>query len=365
MLIAPDDFKGTLTAAEAAQAIAMGWRSSAPDDELTLLPLSDGGPGFVTALAAAGEGEIVPVGVRGPLGDTAIGMLLVADRTAYVESAHGCGLSLVHPDRRDALRASTYGVGQLIAAAIDSGARTIVVGLGGTASTDGGAGMLAALGARAFDATGAEVSLDSGGGVLAAVTHIDLAPARARIEDAAILAATDVQASLLGPEGAARGYAMQKGARAQDVETLEEALARFAHACDADGVAATPGAGAAGGLGFGLLLLGARVQAGIDLVREAVHLDRAIGDADLVVTGEGAFDWQSLRGKAVIGVAGAAMAVGRPVVVLAGRVEVGRREYAALGVTEAHALGAEPGTPAQAAAALAECAAHVARQWSR
>lgn len=365
MLIAPDDFTGTLTATEAAQAIASGWRSAAPQDDLTLLPLSDGGPGFVTALSAAIDGEIVPVGVRGPLGDTAIGMLLVSDRTAYVESAHGCGLALVPPDRRDPLRASTYGVGQLIGAAIDSGARTIVVGLGGTASTDGGAGMLAALGARARDADGAEVPLDSGGAALATVARVDLTPARARLGDVEIIAASDVEAALLGDEGAARGYAPQKGADPQEVDTLEEALAAIARACQAPSLAESPGAGAAGGLGFGLLLLGARMRSGIEVMREAAGLDAVIADTDLVVTGEGAFDWQSLRGKAVVGVAGAAVEAGRPVLVIAGRVEVGRREYAAVGITEAHAIGGDPSTPAQAAMALAECAAHVARQWSR
>lgn len=365
VLIAPDDFTGTLTAAEAAQAIARGWRVSAPDDELTLLPLSDGGPGFVTAMSAAIDGEMVPVGVRGPLGDTAIGMVLVTDRTAYVESAHGCGLALTHPERRDARRASTHGVGQLIAAAIDSGARTIVVGLGGTASTDGGAGMLAALGARAFAADGAEVRLDAGGGGLGDVARVDLAPARARIGDVDLIAASDVDSALLGSKGAARGFGPQKGAGPQDVDDLEAALAQFARACDAEDLAQSPGAGAAGGLGFGLMLLGARMRPGFDVVREAAGLDAVIDAVDLVVTGEGAFDWQSLRGKAVTGVAGAAAAAGRPVLVLAGRVEVGRREYAAVGITEAHAVGGDPTTAAQAAGALAECAARVARQWSR
>ena len=147
VLISPDDFTGTLTAAQAAEAIAAGWRWSAPDDVLTLLPLSDGGPGFVQVIASATDAEMVPVGVRGPMGETAIGVVAIVERTAYVESAHGCGLALVHPERRDAGAAASYGVGQLIAAAIDGGARTIVIGLGGTASTDGGAGMLAALGA--------------------------------------------------------------------------------------------------------------------------------------------------------------------------------------------------------------------------
>ena len=365
VLIAPDDFKGTLTAADAAQAMAMGWRSTAPDDTLVLLPLSDGGPGFVSALTASVNGEIVPVGVRGPLGDTAIGMILIDDRTAYVESAHGCGLALVHPDRRDAVSATSYGVGQLVGAGIDSGARTIVVGLGGTASTDGGAGMLAALGARGFDATGVEVPLDAGGAGLAAVARVDLAPARERIGDVEIIAASDVDAELLGPQGAARGYAAQKGASAQEIETLEEALTAFSRACGPPDLVRAAGAGAAGGLGFGLMVLGARARAGVDIVREACGLDSVIADADLVVTGEGAFDWQSLRGKVITGLAAAATAVGRPVIVIAGRVEVGRREYAALGIAEAHAVGGDPGSPTQASRALAECAAAVARQWSR
>ena len=163
VLIAPDDFKGTLSAVEAAEAIAAGWRSHAPDDTLTLIPMSDGGPGFVRAVSTVLGGDIAPVGLRGPMGETAIGMVLMVDGAGYVESAHGCGLALVHSDRRNARAATSYGVGQLIAAAIDSGARRIVVGLGGTASTDGGAGMLAALGATARDAAGVPVALDAGG----------------------------------------------------------------------------------------------------------------------------------------------------------------------------------------------------------
>ena len=365
VLIAPDDFTGTLSAAEAAEAIAAGWRWSAPDDVLTLLPLSDGGPGFVQAMAAATDAEMVPVGVRGPMGETAIGVIAVVERTAYVESAHGCGLALVHPERRDAGAATSYGVGQLIAAAIESGAHTIVVGLGGTASTDGGAGMLAALGATATDARGAPVALDSGGACLADVTAVDIAPVLRRLDGIALIVATDVDAPLLGAQGAARGFAPQKGADPETVEHLEQSLTAFGRAC-APGDSNTsdlPGAGAAGGLGFALMLLGARRVAGIDVVREAVRLDDAIAGSDLVVTGEGSFDWQSLCGKAVTGLAAAALDQGRPVVVIAGRVEVGRREYAALGITEAYAIGEEPGP--NPAAVLARAAARVAEQWSR
>ena len=372
VLIAPDDFKGTLSAVEAAEAIAAGWRSHAPDDTLTLIPLSDGGPGFVRAVSTVLGGDIAPVGLRGPMGETAIGMVLMVDGAGYVESAHGCGLALVHSDRRNARAATSYGVGQLIAAAIDSGARRIVVGLGGTASTDGGAGMLAALGATARDAAGVPVALDAGGAALADVVTVDLAPARARVGDVEIVVASDVDSPLLGSRGAARGFAAQKGADDAAVDELEAALSSYSRAIgrQADGKdpAVALGAGAGGGLGYGLMLLGGRRVPGIETVMGVLGLETAIGESDLVITGEGCFDWQSLRGKVVTGVAAAALDQGRPVVVLAGRVEVGKREYVALGITEAHAASADgdvPATPAEAARALAERAARVASQWSR
>ena len=372
VLIAPDDFKGTLSAVEAAEAIAAGWRSHAPDDTLTLIPMSDGGPGFVRAVSTVLGGDIAPVRLRGPMGETAIGMVLMVDGAGYVESAHGCGLALVHPDRRNARAATSYGVGQLIAAAIDSGARRIVVGLGGTASTDGGAGMLAALGATARDAAGVPVALDAGGAALADVVTVDLAPARARVGDVEIVVASDVDSPLLGSRGAARGFAAQKGADDAAVDELEAALSSYSRAIgrQADGKdpAVALGAGAGGGLGYGLMLLGGRRVPGIETVMGVLGLETAIGESDLVITGEGCFDWQSLRGKVVTGVAAAALDQGRPVVVLAGRVEVGKREYVALGITEAHAASADgdvPATAAEAARALAERAARVASQWSR
>jgi glycerate kinase len=372
VLIAPDDFKGTLSAVEAAEAIAAGWRSHAPDDTLTLIPMSDGGPGFVRAVSTVLGGDIAPVGLRGPMGETAIGMVLMVDGAGYVESAHGCGLALVHSDRRNARAATSYGVGQLIAAAIDSGARRIVVGLGGTASTDGGAGMLAALGATARDAAGVPVALDAGGAALADVVTVDLAPARARVGDVEIVVASDVDSPLLGSRGAARGFAAQKGADDAAVDELEAALSSYSRAIgrQADGKdpAVALGAGAGGGLGYGLMLLGGRRVPGIETVMGVLGLETAIGESDLVITGEGCFDWQSLRGKVVTGVAAAALDQGRPVVVLAGRVEVGKREYVALGITEAHAASADgdvPATAAEAARALSERAARVASQWSR
>lgn len=372
VLIAPDDYTGTLTAAQAAEAIASGWRSRAPDDRLTLMPLSDGGPGFVGAIAAALDAQMLPVGVRGPMGETAIGMVAMVEDVAYVEAAHGCGLALVHPDRRDARAATSYGVGQLIAAALDAGARTIVVGLGGTASTDGGAGMLAALGATARDGSGASVALDAGGTSVGDVATVDLAPALRRVEGVDMVIATDVDSPLLGARGAARGFAPQKGADDIAVDELEAALTTYAGIIgrgeDGKDPAVALGAGAGGGLGYGFMALGARRQPGIATVMDVVGLDAAITDTDLIITGEGCFDWQSLRGKVVSGVAAAALEQGRPVVVIAGQVEVGKREYVALGITEAHAAstdGAVPASPAEAARALAARAARVAAQWSR
>jgi glycerate kinase len=376
VLIAPDDFTGTLTASQAAEAIAIGWRTQAPLDELTLMPLSDGGPGFVACITAATGAQVVPVGVRGPMGNTAIGMVAMvgtaAGPTAYVESAHGCGLALTHPDRRDARGATSFGVGQLIGAAVDAGARSIVVGLGGTASTDGGAGMLAALGATAQDESGAAVALDTGGAPLAHVASVDLGPARARLADVDLVVATDVDSPLLGARGAARGFAPQKGADESEVDELEIALSTFSgvvgRGADGKDPAVALGAGAGGGLGYALMLLGARRSPGIATIMDAVGLDAAIADSDLVITGEGCFDWQSLRGKVVSGVAAAAIQQARPVVVIAGQVEVGKREYVALGIAEAHAAsepGQIPATPAEASAALAHRAARVAAQWSR
>jgi glycerate 2-kinase len=364
VLIAPDDFTGTLSAAEAAHAMAAGWARAAPDDQLTLMPLSDGGPGFVSTIAAATDADIVPVGVRGPMGDTAIGMIAMVERpdvTAYVESAHGCGLALVPRERRDAGAATSYGVGQLVSAAIDAGAREIIVGLGGTASTDGGAGLLAALGATATDAAGESVPLDCGGAELRDVAHVDLREPGRRLAGIRLIAATDVESPLLGDLGAARGFAPQKGADAGTVEVLESALACWAQACGAQHLINEPGAGAAGGIGLALMLLGARRIPGFDIVRAAIDLDAVLADSDLVLTGEGSFDWQSLRGKAVTGLATAALEHGCPVVVIAGRVEVGRREYAGLGIAEAYAIGEGSGP----ASALALTTSRVAQQWSR
>ncbi len=377
VLIAPDKFAGTLTARQAAEAIAEGWRRTAPTDELELVPVADGGPGFLDALQASLDGELLPLTVQGPLGEPVPAAVLRVGGAAYVEAAQACGLHLVPADRRDPTRTTTYGVGELVLAAVVAGARRIVVGMGGSGTNDGGAGMLAALGARATDAAGdATAALAQGGGALGAITAVDLAVPRQRLAGVQLVAATDVDNPLLGLRGATGGYGPQKGATPEQVMALEGALERYAAAVgrrpDGKDPAVALGAGAAGGLGYALLALGAERAPGIESVLATLGLADRIAAADLVVTGEGCFDWQSLRGKVVAGVAAAAQGQGRPALVLAGRVEVDAREYAPHGISGA--LGVVDDLQARGrreqeaferpAGALADLAARAARTWS-
>jgi glycerate kinase len=381
VLICPDKFAGTLSAPEVVAAVEAGWRETAPADQLVARPLADGGPGFVEVLAAALPGRRIPVDTVDPLGRPVAGEILLvggagdATATAYLESAQACGLHLLAVAERDPKRTTSYGLGVLIATAVETGARRLVIGLGGSAVNDAGAGMLAALGATPVDETGA--ALPSGGAALTAVARLAGAP---RLRDVELVAATDVDNPLTGLHGASSVYGPQKGASREDVLLLDAALERFATVLERDlpscpaGLTALPGAGAAGGLGAAILALGGRCESGIGLVTRMIGLDSALDAADLVITGEGSFDHQSLRGKVVAGVAGAARDRGLPCVVLAGRVSTDRREAAAAGVTETRSLvdhfgGEERDGVAQAMARPAEglraIAAHLAAQWSR
>jgi len=378
VLIAPDKFAGTLTAVEAAAAIAEGWRRTAPADQLVEVPLADGGPGFVDVLHAALGGELVDVRVSGPLGEPVDAEVLVVAGTAYVESAQACGLHLV-PEPRDPRATTTYGVGELLLAARDAGALRVVVGLGGSGTNDAGAGLLAALGARAVDVDGADVTdlMRRGGGGLRRIAAVDLRPALVAVAGLELVVASDVDNPLLGLRGATNGFGPQKGADDATVMELEGSLESFARAvgrrADGKDPAVALGAGAAGGLGYAVLHLGAARVPGIATVLDTVDLAGHVGRADLVLTGEGAFDWQSLHGKVVSGVAEAALAQGRGCVVLAGRVDVGRREYLAVGVSGAYAVLddlRDRGLPADEAfahpaARLADLAERAARTWSR
>lgn len=365
VVVAPDSFGGTLTAPEAARAIAEGWARHAPDDDLVLAPMADGGPGFVDVLQASLGGDLQVQTVAGPYGDDVPLAWLLDDGTAYVESAQACGLHLT--DRREPLVASTVGVGQALAAAADGGARRIVVGLGGSATNDGGAGLLSALGATA------DVPLDAGPAALRGVTQVDLAPARERLAGVDLVIASDVDSTLLGMFGATKTFGPQKGLDEEQILTVDALLDRFVDAaCGATPAerrtADQPGAGAAGGLGFALMLLGGERTSGIDLVAEAVGLSALAASADLLISGEGQYDFQSRAGKVVFGVAQTAAAAARPCVVLAGQVDVGGREMRAMGVESAYSMADVVGLEAALSdphTSLATLAERVARTWSR
>ena len=356
VVIAPDCFTGTLSAARAAEALADGWRRTRPDDELVLLPMSDGGPGFLSVL----PGTMVTVLVEDPLARPTLASFRLDGTTAWVEAAQACGLALLDEADRDPAVTTTYGVGQLVKAAVEAGARRVVVGLGGSATNDGGAGFLAALGVRREGADGERLPP----GCLPLADAVRLVGSPAAVE---LVAATDVDNPLLGPEGATSVFAAQKGA--QDLEALEAALEHWADLLEAHlGVRARemPGAGAAGGLGFAILAAGGTRVSGAALVADAVGLGSALAGADLVITGEGSFDWQSLRGKVVSAVATAAAAEGVPCVVIAGRTSVGRREAAAAGVEASYSLVDEVGLEralGEPREALATVCSGVARAW--
>jgi glycerate kinase len=340
VLVAPDKFAGTLTAAEAARAIVEGWRRTAPADELTMVPMSDGGPGFRVA---------VDDGHR-------------AAGTALVESAEFCAPEVV-PGPWDG---STWGVGRAVREAIVGGASRIVIGLGGSGTNDGGAGFLAALGATA------DVPLTAGPAGLRGVTTVDVTAVRDILSGVELVGATDVDVPLLGLFGATKTFGPQKGLGDEDLLVvdgiLDDLVVAILGSAPADRrLADTPGAGAAGGLGFGILVAGGSLQSGVEYVANAVGLAEAVAQHDLVITGEGTFDHTSRSGKVVYGVGQAASAGARPCVVLAGQVTVGSRESRAMGVDAAYAVADVVGLDvalAEPAASLSRLAERAARTWS-
>lgn len=383
VLIAPDCFTGTLTATQAAEAMAAGWRRRAPDDLLTLVPLSDGGPGFLDVLTSSVPGESTIVTVSGPRGGSVPAALHITTdeggrRTAWVESAQAIGLHLLDATERDPGVTSTHGLGELLDAALAQGVQRIVVGLGGSGTNDAGAGMLAALGA------GPREALGGGGAGLIAVREPDLAglaAARERFAGVELVAATDVASPLLGLQGASAVFSEQKGATPEQAQVLEGALGHFADVVRRVMPAGNdlltgrerrldrePGAGAAGGVGYALLLLGGRRVSGVETVLSAVGLERLVAAADLVITGEGCLDWQSLQGKVVAGVAELAAAHATPAVALAGQVLIGRREAMAMGLAGSYAVADKHADLAPVMAdpvgTLADRAERVAATWS-
>lgn len=345
IVIAPDKFKGSLSAPEVAARVAAGARRVDPSIEIDAIPVADGGEGTLDAALAAGFAERT-ARVAGPLGEPVDAAFAVRGDEAVVEMARASGLDLVAPGERDASRATSLGTGQLIAAALDAGARRIVLGIGGSASTDGGAGVLQGLGARLLDASG--MQLPAGGAALAALDRIELDGLDPRLADVEIVLASDVDNPLLGPYGAAAVFAPQKGADAADVPGLDAALARFVAvlaehdavlAVPAGTAAERPGAGAAGGVGFAALaVLGAGRRPGIDVVLEFTGLEARLAGADAVITGEGSLDAQSLMGKTPIGVARAAKRAGVPVYAVCGRTLLDAEELDAAGFVQTRAL---------------------------
>ncbi|MGZ4153035.1 MAG: glycerate kinase [Actinomycetota bacterium] len=341
VLVAPDKFKGTLTAGQAAAAIATGWRRARPGDEVDQLPIADGGEGTLDAIVTALGGERHSLTVTGPLGDPVgaeFGLVARAGRrSAIVEMAQASGLELVGPERRDPLRASTFGTGELIAAACREGAEEVVVCIGGSATNDGGAGMAQAVGIRLLDARGRDIG--RGGAALLDLATIDLRGLDRAAAAARFVVAVDVDNRLTGPLGASAVYGPQKGASAEDVVLLDRALGHLAAVVARDlgiDVRDVPGAGAAGGLGAGLVaFLGASLRPGADVVMEAVGFDARLAGAHVVVTGEGRFDEQSLHGKAVGAVLDRAERARVPAIVLCGEADVRPRGVLVRSLAEA------------------------------
>jgi len=344
IVVAPDKFAGTLTAPQAAAAMTQGWRRTRRADELVAHPMSDGGPGFLEVLQAAVHGRTVSVDTVDPLGrpiHAAVVLTESADgAVAYVESAQAVGLHLLTADERDPERTTSTGLTALLEAAVTPGVTQVVVGLGGSATNDGGQGLLESLPERVAQ----------------------------RLQTLDLVLASDVSNPLLGPNGASAVFAPQKGASREAVARLEGRMQRWVdERPDIAAVAGFAGAGAAGGLGAALLALGAHRRPGAHLVAEATRLAEQIETADLVITGEGAYDATSLRGKVVATVAGVASAAAVPCAVVAGRIDVGAREAAAHGIDEMLALtevaGSEEAAQADAFRWAIETTARLARRW--
>lgn len=369
VVIAPDSFKGSLSAWEVAQAVERGVKRAVPNCETVLVPLSDGGEGLVEALVEATEGTYHELQVKGPLGEPVWAKLGVLGdgETAVIEMAQASGLTLIPEETRNPLLTTTYGTGELIRLALDLGCINLIIGLGGSATNDGGAGMAQALGVQLLDDVGEEVGL--GGAELARLASIDISGLDSRISEVKIQVACDVTNPLTGPQGASAVYGPQKGATPEMVEQLDKALANYAEVIRKDlgiDVEHVPGAGAAGGLGAGLLaFLKGELVSGIELVLNTVNFRAEADTADLVFTGEGKFDAQSAYGKVPIGVARACKPMGVPVVVLAGSVALDIEAVHDEGITACFAIANGPMTLAESMEQTAELLEFQAEQVMR
>lgn len=338
IVIAPDSYKESLSALEVATAIERGFREIFPEAVYVKLPVADGGEGTVEAMIAATQGRIVHVPVTGPLGERVDGFYgLSGDgQRAFIEMAAASGLALVAPSQRNPLKTTSWGTGELICHALDVGVKHIIIGIGGSATNDGGAGMVQALGAKLLDAKAQRIG--PGGGELSRLTHIDLSEMDNRLADCRIEVACDVTNPLIGEEGASTVFGPQKGATPEMVVTLDNALAHYARVIARDlsiDVTNLAGGGAAGGMGAALYAFcGAQLRQGIDIVTDALHLADQVADADLVITGEGRIDSQTIHGKVPVGVARVAKRYNKPVIGIAGSLT------ADVGVVHEHGIDA-------------------------
>ncbi len=345
IIIAPQAFKGSLKSHEVAAAIAEGVKAAMPDSRTILLPLADGGEGTVRAMVEATGGRIATTKVHGPVGDMVkAGWGILGDgKTAVIEMAAASGLNLVPENRRNAMAASTIGTGELIRAALEEGHRKIIVGLGDSATTDGGTGMARALGIKFLDAQNQPIP--TGGGGLAQLDRIDTTGRHPLITESMIICAGDVTNPLYGPEGAACIYGPQKGAGPEDIKQLDAGLRRLADIIKRDtgkDISQVPGGGAAGGLAAGLVaFLDASLQSGIEIVCESIKFEKHLAGAGLVLTGEGRIDNQTTRGKTICGIADRAKKAGVPVIAFAGELGEGFEEVYECGIRDAVSIMSE------------------------
>lgn len=366
VVIAPDSFKGSLTAQQAAEAMGRGVRRACPGAETVLVPMADGGEGTVQSLVDATGGAIRELTVTGPLGTPVTAFYGVSGdgTTAFIEMAAASGLPLVPPEQRNPLITTTRGTGELLQAALAAGCRRLIIGIGGSATNDGGAGALQALGLRITDAQGAQIG--PGGGALAAACRIDASGLDRRLQAAELIVACDVDNPLCGPRGASAVFGPQKGATPELVAQLDANLAHWAALLQRDlgrDVGSVPGAGAAGGLGAALMAVGAVLQRGVQIVIDATGLRRQLAGADLVLTGEGRIDFQTPHGKTPAGVAGAAKEADLPVIAIVGGVGQGAEAVYGAGIDAYFSMVSGPMTLAEAqdqGAALLEQAAEAA-----
>ncbi|MEG6565757.1 glycerate kinase [Thermoanaerobacterium saccharolyticum] len=346
ILVAPDSYKGSLSSREVIEAMAEGIRRVV-DADIIKVPIADGGEGTVDALIFSSGGKIVEAEVVGPIGNTVKGFFgILKDGTAVIEIAASSGLNLVPNGMRNPLVTTTYGVGQLIKKALDEGCRRFIVGLGGSATNDGGAGMMEALGAKLLDEDGKDVPY--GGGNLSRLKKIDVDGLDKRIYESSFTVASDVANPLCGKNGASYVYGPQKGATPEMVNILDKNLYHYAKIVEkviGKDFKDTPGAGAAGGLGFSLIaFLNAKIKSGIEIVMEAANMEEKIKCCDVVITGEGNTDFQTVFGKAPAGIAAIAQRYGKKVIILSGGLGSGYKELYKIGVTAMFSIVDRPMT---------------------